>query len=57
MRAWQIFTPDDVAPMLASLTRNASKKRSGKRGDKRPELVSVRGYERRWPHTSLEWLP
>jgi len=47
MRTWQIFTPDDVAPMLA-LTRNAAK-----RGSKRPEFVQVHAYERRWPGTSL----
>ncbi len=40
MRTWQIFTPDDVAPMLA-LTRNAAK-----RAPKRPEFVQVHAYER-----------
>jgi len=49
MRTWQIFTPDDVAPMLASLTRNAAKKRP----DKRSELVQVRRHERSWPGTAL----
>jgi murein DD-endopeptidase MepM/ murein hydrolase activator NlpD len=48
MRTWQVFTPDDVAPMLAGLTRNAAK-----RAAKRTEFVRVRGYERRWPGTSL----
>jgi murein DD-endopeptidase MepM/ murein hydrolase activator NlpD len=47
MRTWQIFTPDDVAPMLA-LTRNAAK-----RAPKRSEFVQVRAYERRWPGASL----
>jgi hypothetical protein len=47
MRTWQIFTPDDVAPLLA-LTRNAAK-----RSPKRSDFVPVRAYERRWPGTSL----
>ena len=47
MRTWQIFTPDDVTPMLA-LTRNAAK-----RAPKHPELVHVSAHERRWPGTSL----
>jgi hypothetical protein len=48
MKTWQIFTPEDVAPLLHALTRNAPK-----RAAKRSDLVSVRGYERRWPGTSL----
>jgi murein DD-endopeptidase MepM/ murein hydrolase activator NlpD len=49
MKAWQIFTPNDVAPFLSALTRNAAKKRPAKRS----EFVSVSAYERRWPGTSL----
>jgi len=49
MKTWQIFTPHDVAPFLSSLTRNAAKKRPGKR----PDFVAVRGYERRWPGSAL----
>lgn len=48
MKTWQIFLPEDVAPFLASLTRNASR-----RAPKRSEFVSVRAYDRRWPGTSL----
>ena len=48
MKTWQVFTPNDVAPFLPSLTRNAAK-----RSAKRSEFVSVRSYERRWPGTSL----
>ena len=48
MRTWQIFTPDDVAPMLASLTRNAAK-----RAPKRSEFVQVRQHVRSWPGTAL----
>jgi hypothetical protein len=48
MKTWQVFTPNDVAPFLPSLTRNA-----GKRSAKRSEFVSVRSHERRWPGTSL----
>jgi murein DD-endopeptidase MepM/ murein hydrolase activator NlpD len=44
MRSWQVFTPHDIAPFLPPLTRNAAK---------RPDLVSVRGHERRWPGTAL----
>jgi murein DD-endopeptidase MepM/ murein hydrolase activator NlpD len=49
MKSWLVFGPGDVAPFLPSLHRNAAKKRSGKRS----EFVSVRGYERRWPGSSL----
>ena len=43
MKSWQVFTPNDVARFLPSLTRNA----------KRSDFVQVRGYERRWPGTAL----
>jgi murein DD-endopeptidase MepM/ murein hydrolase activator NlpD len=49
MKTWQIFTSDDVAPFLQAIHRNAPKKRPARR----PDFVSVRGYERRWPGTSL----
>jgi murein DD-endopeptidase MepM/ murein hydrolase activator NlpD len=49
MKSWQVFTPDDVAPFLQALRRNAAKKRPARR----PDLVSVRAYERSWPGTSL----
>jgi murein DD-endopeptidase MepM/ murein hydrolase activator NlpD len=49
MRSWHVFTPADVTPFLPRLTRNAAQKRPAKRS----EFVSVRGYERRWPGTSL----
>jgi murein DD-endopeptidase MepM/ murein hydrolase activator NlpD len=48
MKSWQVFTPDDVAPFLQAMRRNAAKKPA-----RRPDLVQVRGYERRWPGTSL----
>lgn len=50
MKTWQVFTPADVTPFFSQ--RNA-----GKRAAQRAELVKVRGYERRWPRTSLPWLP
>jgi murein DD-endopeptidase MepM/ murein hydrolase activator NlpD len=49
MKTWQIFTPDDVAPFLSALTRNAAQKRPARR----PDFVPVRAHERRWPGTSL----
>jgi len=49
MKTWQVFTPDDVAPYLQALRRNAAKKKPPKRG----EFVPVRAYERRWPGTAL----
>jgi murein DD-endopeptidase MepM/ murein hydrolase activator NlpD len=56
MKTWQIFTPNDVAPLLAS-ARNAAPKRGAKRAPQRGDLVPVRAHERRWPGTSLTWLP
>lgn len=44
MKAWQVFTPRDIAPFLPPLTRNAAS---------RSDLVHVRGHERRWPGTAL----
>ena len=49
MKSWQVFTPEDVSPLLQALRRNAPKGRSARR----PDFVKVRGYERRWPGTSL----
>jgi murein DD-endopeptidase MepM/ murein hydrolase activator NlpD len=49
MKSWQVFTPDDVAPFLQALRRNAAKKRP----PRRPDLIPVRAYERRWSGTSL----
>lgn len=48
MKAWQVFTPQDIAPFFPSLRRNAAK-----RPARRPELVAVRAHERRWPGSSL----
>jgi hypothetical protein len=53
MKGWQLFTPEHVASFFSTLARNAAKKRP----DKRPDLVSVHAYERRWPGTALPWLP
>lgn len=44
MKTWQVFTPNDIAPFLPSLTRNAAKQ---------SEFVQVRAHERRWPGTAL----
>lgn len=49
MKTWQVFTPNDIAPFLPALTRNAAKKRPAKPR----EFVSVRAYDRRWPGTAL----
>jgi murein DD-endopeptidase MepM/ murein hydrolase activator NlpD len=49
MKTWQVFGPNDIAPFLPALTRNAAKKKPPKRRD----FVPVRAYERRWPGTSL----
>lgn len=49
MKTWQVFTPNDIAPFLPPLTRNAAKQRLAKRSN----FVSVRSYERRWPGASL----
>jgi murein DD-endopeptidase MepM/ murein hydrolase activator NlpD len=49
MKTWQVFTPNDIAPFLPALTRNAAKNQSAKRRD----FVPVRAYERRWPGTAL----
>lgn len=49
MKSWQVFTPEDVSPFLQALRRNAPKGRPARR----PDFVKVRGYERRWPGTSL----
>jgi murein DD-endopeptidase MepM/ murein hydrolase activator NlpD len=52
MKTWQVLTPADVAPFFATAMRNARAKQT-----ERPDLVKVRGYERRWPGTALDWRP
>lgn len=52
MKSWQVFTPNDLAPFLSSLTRNAPRRSSGKR----PDFVHVTDHERRWPGTALHPL-
>jgi hypothetical protein len=49
MKSWQVFTPNDISPFLQAMRRNAPKKRPLGA----PDFVSVWGYERRWPGTSL----
>lgn len=45
MKAWQVFTPNDIAPFLPSLTRNARARRTGNE----PDLVHVTDYWRTKP--------
>jgi murein DD-endopeptidase MepM/ murein hydrolase activator NlpD len=49
MKAWQVFTPSDVAPLFALARNAATKKKAEKRGD----LVRVRAYERAYPGAAL----
>jgi len=49
MKTWQVFTPNDIAPLLSPLTRNAARKSL----EKRHRLVPVRAHERRWPGAAL----
>jgi hypothetical protein len=49
MKTWQVFTPNDIAPLLSPLTRNAARKPL----EKRHGLVPVRAHERRWPGAAL----
>ena len=49
MKSWQVFTPNDVASFIPSVTRNAGKAKAARRGD----LVSVRAYERAYPGAAL----
>jgi len=44
MKSWQVFTPNDIAPFLPSLTRNARARRTGE-----PDLVHVTEYWRTKP--------
>ena len=46
MAAWSVLSPVDIAPLLPAYSRNAAKEA------KRPDLVRVRGHERRWPGTA-----
>lgn len=48
MRTWQIFTPDDVAPMLASLTRNAANRAPSVPSSSRSARMSGAGPARRF---------
>ncbi len=48
MKAWQVFTPNDIAPLLSPLTRNARK-----RSEQRHGLVPVIAHQRRWPGGAL----
>jgi len=49
MKTWQVFTPNDIAPLLSPLTRNAARKPL----EKRHGLVPVRAHQRRWPGGAL----
>ena len=49
MKTWQVFTPNDIAPLLSPLTRNAARKPL----EKRHGLVPVRAHQRRWPGAAL----
>ena len=51
MKSWEVFGPDDVAPFLSPVTRNAAKKASSKH----PDFVQVRAHTRPWPGTALRW--
>jgi murein DD-endopeptidase MepM/ murein hydrolase activator NlpD len=51
MKSWRVFTPSDLAPFLPSFTRNAKRKAK----DDHPGVVDVRGHQRRWPRSALEW--
>ena len=49
MKTWQVFTPNDIAPLLSPLTRNVARKPL----EKRHGLVPVRAHQRRWPGGAL----
>lgn len=51
MKSWRVFTPSDLGRFLPALTRNAKRKSK----DGHSDFVNVRGYQRRWPGTALEW--
>jgi hypothetical protein len=48
MRAWEIFTPNDVSRFTPMMARNAAKPA------RRPDLVSVRGYSRTYPGERMQ---